>query len=63
MASVDQEVDFLYAYGDVYNKDSVAIYIREATTSDLLDNISDEKTSDLDIENDRAKVIVDESNT
>ena len=51
----------LYAYGDVYNKDSVAIYIREATTSDLLNNISDEKTSNLDIENDRAKVIVDES--
>ena len=51
----------LYAYGDVFNKDSVAIYIREATTSDLLNNISDEKTNNLDIENDRAKVIVDES--
>ena len=60
MASVDQEVD-LYAYGDVYNKDSGSNLHLRGNNSDLLNNISDEKTSNLDIENVRAKVVVDES--
>lgn len=54
----------LYGYGDVFNNDSVAIYIRDAVETDLTQNITDPKTSNLnndDIDKEKEKIVVDET--